>query len=113
MNVVMTGAGELVEVQATGEGVPFSRASLDELLGLAAKGIAELRERPGGGGRGAGALTARRVRCGAPCASCSRAATRTSCASSAACWLRTPLEPLPDWASSCRPRTARPSPTTR
>ena len=44
MNVVMTGSGELVEVQATAEGVPFSRASLDELLGLAAKGIAELRE---------------------------------------------------------------------
>ena len=43
MNVVMTGAGELVEVQATGEGVPFTRASLDELLGLAAHGIAELR----------------------------------------------------------------------
>jgi ribonuclease PH len=44
MNVVMTGSGELVEVQATAEGVPFSRASLDELLGLAAKGIAELRD---------------------------------------------------------------------
>jgi len=44
MNVVMTGSGELVEVQATAEGVPFSRASLDELLGLAAKGIAELRK---------------------------------------------------------------------
>jgi ribonuclease PH len=43
MNVVMTGDGELVEVQATAEEVPFSRASLDELLGLAAKGIAELR----------------------------------------------------------------------
>jgi ribonuclease PH len=43
MNVVMTGADELVEVQATGEGVPFSRASLDELLGLAAKGMKELR----------------------------------------------------------------------
>ena len=42
MNVVMTGEGELVEVQATAEGVPFSRASLDDLLGLAAKGIAEL-----------------------------------------------------------------------
>ena len=42
MNVVMTGEGELVEVQATAEEVPFSRASLDDLLGLAAKGIAEL-----------------------------------------------------------------------
>jgi ribonuclease PH len=38
----MTGDGELVEVQATAEQVPFSRASLDELLGLAAKGIGEL-----------------------------------------------------------------------
>jgi ribonuclease PH len=44
MNVVMTGNGELVEVQATAEEVPFSRASLDELLGLAAAGIARLRE---------------------------------------------------------------------
>jgi ribonuclease PH len=44
MNVVMTGNGELVEVQATAEEVPFSRASLDELLGLAAGGIARLRE---------------------------------------------------------------------
>ena len=43
MNVVMTGSGELVEVQATGEGVPFSKNSLDELLALAAKGIEELR----------------------------------------------------------------------
>jgi ribonuclease PH len=43
MNVVMTGSGELVEVQATAEGVPFSRASLDELLGLAATGIGQLR----------------------------------------------------------------------
>jgi ribonuclease PH len=39
MNVVMTGSGELVEVQATAERTPFSRASLDELLELAAAGI--------------------------------------------------------------------------
>jgi ribonuclease PH len=44
MNVVMTGDGGLVEVQATGEQIPFSRASLDELLGLAASGIEMLRE---------------------------------------------------------------------
>jgi ribonuclease PH len=44
MNVVMTGDGELVEVQATGERISFSRASLDELLGLAAAGIERLRE---------------------------------------------------------------------
>jgi ribonuclease PH len=42
MNVVMTGAHELVEVQATGEGVSFSRAELDRLLELAADGIAAL-----------------------------------------------------------------------
>jgi ribonuclease PH len=41
-NVVMTGDGGLVEVQATAERTPLSRASLDELLALAAKGIAEL-----------------------------------------------------------------------
>jgi ribonuclease PH len=43
MNVVMTGESGLVEVQATGERIPFSRASLDELLGLAAAGVEELR----------------------------------------------------------------------
>ncbi len=42
-NVVMTGDGGLVEVQATAERMPLSRASLDELLGLAEAGIAELR----------------------------------------------------------------------
>jgi ribonuclease PH len=44
MNVVMTGDDELVEVQATGERISFSRASLDDLLGLAAAGIESLRE---------------------------------------------------------------------
>jgi ribonuclease PH len=43
-NVVMTGEGGLVEVQATAERMPLSRASLDELLGLAEAGIARLRE---------------------------------------------------------------------
>jgi ribonuclease PH len=42
MNVVMTGEGELVEVQATAERDPFSRELLDELLDLAAGGIEEL-----------------------------------------------------------------------
>jgi ribonuclease PH len=42
-NVVMTGDGGLVEVQATAERTPLSRTSLDELLGLAENGIAELR----------------------------------------------------------------------
>jgi ribonuclease PH len=44
MNVVMTGDGGLVEVQATGERTPLSRTSLDELLVLAAAGIEQLRE---------------------------------------------------------------------
>ena len=43
-NVVMTGGGRLVEVQGTAEGAPFDRAQLDELLDLAATGIAELTE---------------------------------------------------------------------
>jgi ribonuclease PH len=43
MNVVMTGDGKLVEVQATAERDPFSRELLDQLLDLAAVGIAELR----------------------------------------------------------------------
>ena len=42
-NVVMTGDGGLVEVQATAERTPLSRASLDELLGLAGSGIERLR----------------------------------------------------------------------
>jgi ribonuclease PH len=41
-NVVMTGSGLLVEVQGTAEGEPFARARLDELLDLAASGVAEL-----------------------------------------------------------------------
>jgi ribonuclease PH len=43
-NVVMTGEGGLVEVQATAERTPLSRAHLDDLLALAEKGIQELRE---------------------------------------------------------------------
>ncbi len=42
MNVVMTGDGTLVEVQATAEKTPFTRARLDDLLELAAGGIEEL-----------------------------------------------------------------------
>jgi len=42
MNVVMTGDGRLIEVQATAERDPFSRELLDSLLDLAAGGIAEL-----------------------------------------------------------------------
>ena len=43
-NVVMTGDGGLVEVQATAERTPLSRASLDELLAHAQLGIERLRE---------------------------------------------------------------------
>jgi len=42
-NVVMTGDGGLVEVQATAERTPLSRTHLDELLALAAGGIERLR----------------------------------------------------------------------
>ena len=42
LNVVMTGEGHYVEVQATAERVPFDRESLDGLLDLAAAGIEEL-----------------------------------------------------------------------
>ena len=41
-NVVMTGAGELVEVQITAEKKPFTRSQLNELLDLAQGGIEEL-----------------------------------------------------------------------
>lgn len=43
LNVVMTGDGRFVEVQATAERVPFDRVRLDGLLDLAAAGIDELR----------------------------------------------------------------------
>jgi ribonuclease PH len=43
-NVVMSGDGGLIEVQATAERTPLSRAHLDELLALAAGGIDALRE---------------------------------------------------------------------
>jgi len=42
MNVVLTGDGRLVEVQATAEGEPFARTTLDEMLGLAAAGAAAI-----------------------------------------------------------------------
>jgi ribonuclease PH len=43
-NVVMTGDGGLVEIQATAERTPLSRAHLDDLLALAQHGIERLRE---------------------------------------------------------------------
>jgi len=42
MNVVMTGQGEFVEIQGTGEKSCYSRAQLDAMLALAEKGIREL-----------------------------------------------------------------------
>ena len=42
MNVVLTGAGRLIEVQATAERVPFTREELDVLVDLAASGIRDI-----------------------------------------------------------------------
>jgi ribonuclease PH len=52
MNVVMTGDDGLVEVQATAERTPLSRASLDDLLALAGVGIESLREAQAAAGGG-------------------------------------------------------------
>ncbi len=42
MNVVMTGRGGFVEIQGTAEGAVFSKEEMDELIGVAEKGIREL-----------------------------------------------------------------------
>lgn len=42
MNVVMTGAGKLVEVQGTGEEAPFTRQELNRMLDVAESGILRL-----------------------------------------------------------------------
>ena len=42
MNVVMTGAGGIIEVQGTAEGSPFTKAQLDRLMSLAARGTRKL-----------------------------------------------------------------------
>jgi ribonuclease PH len=42
MNVVMNDAGAFVEIQGTAEGHAFHRAELDQLLDLAAGGVADL-----------------------------------------------------------------------
>ncbi len=44
MNVVMTGSGKFVEIQATAEGRPFAGAEMQDLLALAAAGIRRLTE---------------------------------------------------------------------
>ena len=44
MNVVMTGAGGIVEIQGTAEGAAFTRAQMDVLVQLADDGIRRLIE---------------------------------------------------------------------
>ena len=44
VNVVATNAGELIEVQGTAEGRPFSKSDFDDVLALALRGIAKLVE---------------------------------------------------------------------
>ena len=62
MNVVMTGRGNIVEIQGTAEGVPFSREDMDSMFDLAYSGIerlialqkealGEVSKMVGGGGR--------------------------------------------------------------
>jgi ribonuclease PH len=41
-NFVLTGAGKIIEIQATAEGAPFDEASFSAMLGLARAGIADL-----------------------------------------------------------------------
>ncbi len=41
-NIVMTDAGDLVEIQATAEGEPFPRERVDEAIALAARGMERL-----------------------------------------------------------------------
>jgi ribonuclease PH len=41
-NFIMTGSGQLIEVQMSAEGATFSRNQMDELMGLAEKGVTEL-----------------------------------------------------------------------
>ncbi len=42
MNIVSTGTGKFIEIQGTAEQEPFSREEMDEMLGLAEKGVNEL-----------------------------------------------------------------------
>jgi ribonuclease PH len=42
MNVVMTASGRFTEVQGTAEGMALTRGELDDLLGLAEHGIAQI-----------------------------------------------------------------------
>ncbi|HUR97757.1 MAG TPA: ribonuclease PH [Pyrinomonadaceae bacterium] len=42
MNIVCTGAGKFIEIQGTAEREPFTRGQMNEMLGLAEKGIGDL-----------------------------------------------------------------------
>lgn len=42
MNVVMSGSGEFIEIQATGEQSPFTRKQFDQMMALAENGIKSL-----------------------------------------------------------------------
>lgn len=42
LNVVMTEAGDLIEIQGTAEGAPFTRSQLDRMLALGSRGVASL-----------------------------------------------------------------------
>jgi ribonuclease PH len=42
INVVMTGAGKLIEIQGTAEGRPFSQGELNKLIRLASHGIKQV-----------------------------------------------------------------------
>ena len=42
MNIVMTGAGEFIEIQGTSERKPFNKTQMDKMLVLAKKGIEDL-----------------------------------------------------------------------
>jgi ribonuclease PH len=45
LNLVMTGAGAIIEVQAGGEEATFTRAQLDAMLEVGARGVAEITRR--------------------------------------------------------------------
>ena len=105
MNVVMTGDGGLVEVQATGERTPLSRASLDELLGLAAAGIDAAARGPARRRRARRAERAHAARPRLPQRAQGARARPAAGAERAGAACPT--------TSSCRPRTARRSRRTR
>jgi ribonuclease PH len=54
LNLVATGAGEIIEIQGTAEGAPVPRADIDRLVDLGLLGIAQLVERQRAAMRDAG-----------------------------------------------------------